>query len=116
MWGIDMVNQNKMKVTTTEKGVIQLEEVFNGIILKTPAGEEMSIYMRDSGFEFNYQGELYFAKQGFVEPFNKSSRGNYLVDQQHEEEPSVAAGPEDGPLDNPGISSYPRMKFIDGYK
>lgn len=85
MWGIDMVNQNlnqnKMKVTTTEKGVIQLEEVFNGIILKTPAGEEMSICMRDSGFEFNYQGELYFAKQGFVEPFNKSSRGNYLVDQ-----------------------------------
>jgi hypothetical protein len=35
--------------------------------------------MRDSGFEFEYQGELYFAKEGFLEPFHKSVRGNYLV-------------------------------------
>ena len=82
-----------MKVTVNEHGIIQLEEVFNGIILKTQDGEEMSICMRDSGFEFEYRGELYFAKEGFVEPFKKSSRGNYLVDQRHEEEDSVAPGP-----------------------
>ena len=81
-----------MKVTTNEHGIIQLEEVFNGIILKTRDGEEMIIYMRDSGFEFGYHGEIYFAKEGFVEPFTKSTRGNYLVDQRHEED-SVAPGP-----------------------
>lgn len=60
-----------MKITTNKNGVIQLEEVFNGIILKTKDGEEMSICMRDSGFEFNYQGEWYIAKQGFVLPFKE---------------------------------------------
>lgn len=83
-----------MKVTTNEQGVIQLEEVFNEITLKTPDGEEMSICMRDSGFEFNYQGKWYFAKEGYVEPFKRSSRGNLLVDQRHEEEDdSVVTGP-----------------------
>ena len=82
-----------MKITTNENGVIQLEEVFNGIMLKTQDGEEMSICMRDSGFEFNYQGEWYFAKEGFVEPFRRSSRGNLLVDQRHKEEDTDAPGP-----------------------
>lgn len=82
-----------MKVTTNEHGIIQLEDVVIGIDLKTQDGEEMTICMRDSGFEFRYQGEWYFAKEGFVEPFKKSSRGNYLVDQRHEEEDSVAPGP-----------------------
>ena len=82
-----------MKVTTNEQGVIQLEEVFSGIILKTPDGEEMTICMRDSGFEINYQGEWYFAKEGFVEPFRRSSRGNLLVDQRHKEEDTDAPGP-----------------------
>jgi hypothetical protein len=82
-----------MKVTTNENGVIQLEEVFNSIVLKTKDGEQMSICMRDSGFEFNYQGEWYFAKEGFVEPFKKSIRGNFLVDQRHEEEDLIAPGP-----------------------
>ena len=82
-----------MKLTTNEQGVIQLEEVFSGIILKTKDGEEMTICMRDSGFEFNYQGEWYFAKEGFVEPFRRSSRGNLLVDQRHKEEDTDAPGP-----------------------
>ena len=46
-----------MKLTTTENNEIQLEEVFNSIILKTSDGEEMAICMRDTGFEFKYQGE-----------------------------------------------------------
>ena len=81
-----------MKVTVTEDLSIQLEEVFSGLTLKTESGETMSICMRDSGFEFNYQGEWYFAKEGYVEPFKKSARGNYLVDQQHEDD-SVYCGP-----------------------
>lgn len=70
-----------MKLTVTEDSTIQLEEVFNGITLKTKSGETMSICMRDSGFEFKYQGEMYFAKEGYVEPFHKSVRGNYLVSE-----------------------------------
>jgi hypothetical protein len=84
-----------MKVTVTEDLGIQLEEVFSGLTLKTESDETMSICMRDSGFEFNYQGEWYFAKEGFVEPFKKSSRGNYLVDQRHEDDSvSVTLGPD----------------------
>ena len=82
-----------MKVTTNEHGIIQLEDVFIGIDLITKDGEKMTICMRDSGFEFNYQGEWYFAKEGFVEPFKRSSRGNLLADQRHEEEDLVAPGP-----------------------
>ena len=83
-----------MKVTTNEHGIIILEDVVIGIDLKSKDGEIMTICMRDSGFEFRYQGEWYFAKEGFVEPFRRSSRGNLLVDQRHEdEEDSVAPGP-----------------------
>ena len=83
-----------MKLTTNEHGIIILEDVVIGIDLKTKDGEIMTICMRDSGFEFRYQGEWYFAKEGFVEPFKRSSRGNLLVDQRHEEEEdSVAPGP-----------------------
>jgi hypothetical protein len=74
-----------MKVTT-EDGNIVLEEVFNGIILRTPSGETMSIEMRDTGFEMCYQGKLFFAKEGYLEPFNFSSRGNILVEQKHVED------------------------------
>lgn len=73
-----------MKVTVNQDNTIQLEEVFNSIVLKTKDGEEMAICMRDSGFEFKYQGEWYFAKEGYVEPFQKSVRGNYLVEQKHD--------------------------------
>ena len=82
-----------MKVTTNEHGIIILEDVVIGIDLKTKDGEIMTICMRDSGFEFRYQGEWYFAKEGFVEPFKRSSRGNLLADQRHEEEDLVAPRP-----------------------
>lgn len=72
-----------MKLSVNESGTIQLEEVFNEIILKTSNNEILSICMKDTGFEFNYQGKWYFAKQGFVEPFNTSIRGNYLTEQNH---------------------------------
>jgi len=75
-----------MKITVNEENTMQLEEVFNSVVLKTNDGEEMSICMRDSGFEFKYQGKWYFAKEGYVEPFNLSVRGNQLVNQTHQEE------------------------------
>tara|TARA_Y100001963_G_C6568618_1_gene347777 strand:- start:40 stop:282 length:243 start_codon:yes stop_codon:yes gene_type:complete len=58
-----------MKITVNEKKVIQIEEVFNSVVLKTNDGEQMYICMRDSGFEFIYEGKWYFAKEGVVKPF-----------------------------------------------
>lgn len=60
----------KMKVTVKEDYTIQLEQVFNPIVLKTADGEEIAICMRDSGFEFKYQGASYSAKNGRVEHMN----------------------------------------------
>jgi hypothetical protein len=37
--------------------------------------------MRDGGFEFNYQGEWYIAKQGFVLPFKNGDILNELSDE-----------------------------------
>ena len=39
--------------------------------LKTKNDEEIAICMRDSGFEFRYQDNWYFAKEGTLEPFKK---------------------------------------------
>ena len=56
-----------MKLSVDEDGTIEVSEVFNGIKLKTSDGETFGICMRDSGFEFNYQGEWYEAKNGVVQ-------------------------------------------------
>lgn len=61
-----------MKISVTEYSGIQLEEVYNGITLKNDSGETISICMRDSGFEFNYQGDWYEAKEGKVELMKKT--------------------------------------------
>lgn len=45
-----------MKITTTEDHSIQLEEVYNPIILKTSEGNTLSICMRDDTFEFGVKG------------------------------------------------------------
>jgi hypothetical protein len=74
-----------MKLTTTPEGYIKIEELYNPLVLETKDGEIMIITMRDSGFEFQYEGEMYFAKEGYVEPFHKSVRDNYLVEQKHVE-------------------------------
>ncbi len=72
-----------MKVTVNEERNLEIEEAFNPIVLKTEKGEKMIICMRDSGFEFNYQGKNYFAKEGYVEPFNVSVNGNEFTEQGH---------------------------------
>lgn len=82
-----------MKTTVTEEGLIKFEQVYNPIVLETEKGETLSICMRDSGFEFSYNGEMYFAKDGYVEPFHKSSHDNYLISElQHHQEDSVCRG------------------------
>jgi hypothetical protein len=58
-----------MKLSIDENNNILLEEVYNSIILKTVDNEEIAICMRDSGFEFNYQGKWYSAKEGLLKSF-----------------------------------------------
>jgi hypothetical protein len=65
-----------MKLTIIEDLTLQLEQVFTGITLKSESGETMSICMRDTGFEFNYQGKQYFAKNGIVDKFPTMSTVN----------------------------------------
>jgi hypothetical protein len=49
--------------------------------------------MRDSGFEFFYGEEMYFAKEGHSEPFHKWAHDNYLISElQHHREDSVCVG------------------------
>ena len=67
-----------MKITTSDNNEIQIEEVNNSITLKTTDGEQMIIWMRDTGFEFKYQGKWYFAKEGQLMPFHKSNRETQL--------------------------------------
>jgi len=64
-------NKKEMKITVNQNKEIQLEEVYNSIVLKTKNDEEIAICMRDSGFEFRYQDNWYFAKEGTLEPFKK---------------------------------------------
>jgi hypothetical protein len=66
-----------MEFTVNENGVIQLEKVYNSIILKTSSNEELSICMRDSGFEFTYQNKNYYAKEGIIGTFNQ--KGNTII-------------------------------------
>ena len=54
-----------MKISINEDGFL-LEEVYSGIGLKTRHGEFMGICMRDTGFEFNYNGVWYEAKNNIV--------------------------------------------------
>ena len=55
-----------MEITTNENKEIQLEKVFNPIVLKTGSNEKMTICMRDRGFEFVYEGKSYSAKDGTI--------------------------------------------------
>lgn len=53
-----------MRVKVNEDKIIQLEEVYNPIALKTSSNEKLIIYMRDSGFEIKYNGEWFSFKNG----------------------------------------------------
>lgn len=60
-----------MKISVTSSMDILLEEVYNSVILKTSSNETIAICMRDSGFEFKYQGRWYSAQKGIIEQSNK---------------------------------------------
>lgn len=53
-----------MKISVDENRDIILRQVFLAVGLITEDGEEFSICMRDTGFEFQYAGIRYEAKEG----------------------------------------------------
>lgn len=55
-----------MEITVGEKGVIEVRKVYNEVTLITNDKEKMVIAMRDSGFEFIYEGKSYSAKKGLL--------------------------------------------------
>lgn len=55
-----------MKLTTREGHTIQLEEVYNEVVLVSKTFDEFSICMRDSGFEFFYGGRKFEANDGIL--------------------------------------------------
>ena len=67
-----------MLLDITEDGTIKLRAVFNGILLETDNKETMSICMRDTGFEFNYQGTWYEAKCGQIKKLESFEIGEYV--------------------------------------
>ena len=97
---LEKLQNGKPEVSTDEDGLV-LKHVYSGVSLITSDGEHMGICMRDSGFEFNYQGKWYSAKNGVVESqedesaryanLQTSDRGNVLVDQS-EKNDSVKEG------------------------
>ncbi len=55
------------KITTDSSGEIVLKNVYNGVGFITRDGEEFSICMRDTGYEFTYGGVNYEAKNGVLD-------------------------------------------------
>lgn len=127
-----------MKVTVNEKSEIILKEVYNSIVLESDAGEELSICMRDSGFEFLYGHEMYEAKNGNLHKMpiiEKLSEMPSYVEEMADNEslrlrnievsPKVIMKFKDAPIGArfryPGmetvfvkINSFPKGQFSDG--
>ncbi len=55
-----------MKIEINENREIILKEVYNGVGLESNDKEFFGICMRDSGFEFTYEGETYSAQNGVI--------------------------------------------------
>mgnify|MGYP000194553822 CR=1 FL=1 len=52
-----------------------LKEIYSGIGLETNDKEFLGICMRDSGFEFTYEGENYSAQKGIIKKLGGNSEG-----------------------------------------
>jgi hypothetical protein len=60
-----------MKIEVNENRQMVLKEVFTGVGLETADKESMNICMRDSGFEFTYEGKDYSAQRGVIQRIGK---------------------------------------------
>jgi hypothetical protein len=72
--GMATNNLFEMKIETNENGEIILKEVYLGVGLESDDKEFFKICMRDTGFEFNYNGDWYEAKQGELKVVERSEQ------------------------------------------
>lgn len=77
-----------MKLEVDENGGIILKEVYIGVGLETISNEFLWIRMRDSGFEFVYQGKAYSAQKGVIKEVLQQENTN------NEQQDSVTGGIE----------------------
>lgn len=63
-----------MEISVNEDYSIQLRKVYNSVVLQTDSNETMTICMRDTGFEFRYEGVWYSAQKGKIEKMNIQPR------------------------------------------
>ena len=71
-----------MKISVDENKDLLLEEVFNGVCLKSTNNEKFSICMRDGGYEFKYNNIWYSAKDGNIKELKSNTErdhGNIAV-------------------------------------
>ena len=60
------VKLRNMKIEVDENREIVLKEVYTGVGLESNDKEFFGICMRDSGFEFTYEGQSYSAQKGII--------------------------------------------------
>ena len=65
-----------MKIEVGENREIVLKEVFNGVLLESRDKEQFGICMRDTGFEFQYNGIWYEAKNGILKEMSSHNATN----------------------------------------
>lgn len=75
-----------MTITTLADGTFEFKEVYNAINLKSANGEQFSICMRDTGFEFTYEGKTFVAKNKLLGPTKQvktSTESNISCNASH---------------------------------
>lgn len=88
-----------MKLTVSDSGDIQLEEVYNPILLIAQSKDRFAICMRDDGFEFSYKGDWYEAKGGEIRKIE------YLKKASDENE-----------VENVDSNSFPDLKNLNEFQ
>jgi len=61
-----------MKISVDEDNELLITEAYSGVGFKTRDGETFGICMRDVGYEFNYMGKWFEAKNGRIIPMKRS--------------------------------------------
>jgi len=56
-----------MIIEIGEFGEMVLKDVFGGIVMETPDGEYLRVWMRDGGYEISYGGRVYTLRDNNVE-------------------------------------------------
>jgi hypothetical protein len=72
-----------MKIDVNEKGTMILTNIYNPIVLESETKENFIICNKNGGFEFEYNGVLYFAKCGKLTPYLKRAT-EPKVEEPHE--------------------------------